>query len=184
MSEARRPTEAEIDRVCELASIGAGHAADALAQLTGRTCEMRVPRVQRRPVDEPGLTGVLFELTGGTGGVLGLFFPAATRERLHDHLLGAERGAADSALREVGNILASHAVDAVAQVVGEAMLPSPPQLARTDAAAAFARLLVAHHGAAPALEVATEIVDRSGELRGIFVFAPDRPARVAAAGGF
>lgn len=192
MSEAQTPTEAEIDRVCELASIGAGHAADALAQLTGRTCEMRVPHVrgthvpqlQRRPVDEPGLTGVLFELTGGTGGVLGLFFPPATRERLLDHLLGAERGAADSALREVGNILASHAVDAVAQVVGEAMLPSPPQLARTDAAAAFARLLAAHHGAAPALEVATEIVDRSGELRGIFVFVPDRPARVAAAGGF
>lgn len=181
---AANATDAEIDRVCELASIGAGHAADALAQLTGRTCEMRVPHVQQGLVDEPGLTGILFELTGGPGGVLGLFFPAVTRERLLDHLLGTERAAADSALRELGNILASHAVDAVAEVVGEVMLPSPPQLALGDAAGAFARLLAAHHGSTPTLRVETEIVDRSGELRGIFVFVPDALRSVAAPVGF
>ena len=179
-----RPSDAEIDRLRELTSIGAGHAADALALLTGRTCEMRVPHVRSTAVDEPDLTGLLFEVSGGTGGVLALFFPPATRERLLEHLLGAERSQADSALREVGNILASHAVDAVAAMVGEVMLPSPPQLAATDAPGALAHLLARRHGGTPPLRIETEIVDRAGELRGIFVFVPDAPAIVAPAVGF
>jgi chemotaxis protein CheC len=190
MSANQKPSEAEIDRVRELASIGAGHAASALAGLTGRTCEMRVPRVQAGSLGEADLTGVLFELSGGTGGVLALFFPPATRDRLLAQLLGAapghepERARACSALCEVGNILASHAVNALGEMLGEAMLPSPPQLELTDAPAAFADLLARRHGEAPALRIETEIFDRAGELRGILVFAPDTPLRFAATAGF
>ena len=187
MSTSTGPSAAEIDRVRELTSIGAGHAAGALAVLTGRTCEMKVPRVQAASVSDPGLTGVLFELTGGTGGVLALFFPPATRDRLLRQLLGPDLTRAEgarSALCEVGNILASHAVSALAEMVGEPMLPSPPQLALTDAAAAFAELLAQRHGATPALRIETEIVDRAGELRGILVFVPDTPLRFAPTTGF
>ena len=184
----RPPSEAEIDRVRELTSIGAGHAASALALLMGRTCEMKVPELKARAAFEPDLSGVLFELTGGTGGVLGLFFPPATRDRLLEHLLGggARRDmqeAARSALCEVGNILASYAAGAVGEMVGEIMLPSPPRLAWTDAAGAFEDLLGRHHRDPP-LRIASEIVDRTGELRGILVFAPDAMARVAPPGGF
>ena len=186
---AQRPSDAEIDRMRELTSIGAGHAAGALALLTGRTCEMKVPHVQESAVDEPDLTGVLFELTGGPGGVLALFFPPATRDRLLEHLLGEHAHGRDlaeagSALCEVGNILASYAAGAVGEMVGEAMLPSTPQLALTDAVGALADLLARHHGTTPVLRIETEIVDRAGELRGIFVFAPDTPSRIAPTAGF
>ena len=190
MNATGRASEAEIDRARELASIGAGHAASALAGLTGRTCEMRVPSVQPTSWPESDLTGVLFELTGGTGGVLALFFPTATRERLLDHLLGPERSrsrgraSADSALCELGNILASHAVNAVGETVGEVMLPSPPRLETTDAPAALAHLLAQRHREEPALRIETEIFDRTGELRGILVFVPDTLACVAPAAGF
>ena len=46
MSESAPLAEADLDRVRELTSIGAGHAADAFARLVGRPCRMRVPTVR------------------------------------------------------------------------------------------------------------------------------------------
>lgn len=194
MSEAGPLAEADIDRVRELVSIGAGHAATALAGLMGRTCEMRVPTVRlaggAAPAIESDLTGVLFELEGGTGGVLALLFPGATCERLLEHLLGPGHGAghkdsaAQSALREVGNILASHAANAVGEMLGTPVLPSIPMLALEDAPAALENLLALRHGAEPALRIEAEICDRAHELRGILVLVPDTIRRVAPAAGF
>jgi len=197
MSDAAALEEADIDRVRELVSIGAGHAASALAGLVGRTCEMGVPTVQRlaaREADaalarERDLTGVLFELEGGTGGVLALLFPASTCERLLEHLLGPgpragrSEDAARSALCEVGNILASHAANALGEMLGVPMLPSLPQLALTDAPGALASL-VAARTREPTLRIEAEICDRARELRGILVLVPDTIRRVAAARGF
>jgi len=198
MSEAAALEEADIDRVRELVSIGAGHAASALAGLVGRTCEMQVPTVQRleaRQADpalarEGDLTGVLFELEGGTGGVLALLFPASTCERLLERLLGPGRSAGrsddadQSALCEVGNILASHAANAVGEMLGVPMLPSVPRLALRDAPGALASLIAARRPHEPTLRIEAEISDRSRELRGILVLVPDTIRRVAPAGGF
>ncbi len=186
MTSALHFAEADIDRVRELVSIGAGHAATALANLTGRVCEMQVPSVRvleagqldNALLHEPGMTGVMFELEGGTGGVLALLFPAATCERLLERLLGPGRDRrsdpnAHSALRELGNILASHAANAVAETLGVAVLPSLPQLALDDARPALADLLAAHHRERPTLRIQTEISDRDGELRGILLLVPD-----------
>ena len=187
--------EADIDRVRELVSIGAGHAATALAGLTGRTCEMQVPTVHRAgdaggAPAERDLSGVLFELEGGTGGVLALLFPGATCDRLLAHLLGPGRAAgradsaSQSALREVGNILASHAANAVGEMLGTPVLPSVPMLALEDAPAALATLLAARHHGEPALRIEAEINDRAHELRGILVLVPDTVDRVAPTAGF
>jgi chemotaxis protein CheC len=197
MTKAHHYGEADIDRVRELVSIGAGHAASALASLTGRTCEMQVPSVRTLDAGqadsalahEPGMTGVLFELEGGTGGVLALLFPAESCERLLEHLIGPGRDPgrdelARSALCELGNILASHAADAVAETLGVSVLPSLPTFARGDAPAALADLLATHHPTRPGLRIQTEISDRARELRGILVLVPDTLARVAPAGGF
>jgi chemotaxis protein CheC len=190
--------EADIDRVRELVSIGAGHAATALAGLTGRTCEMQVPTVQRlapahgggpSPGGEPDV-GVLFELEGGTGGVLAVLFQGSTCDRLIERLLGAASGvrrsddAAQDALREVGNILASHAANAVGATLGVAMLPSVPHLALEAAGEALASLIAARHPHEPALRIAAEFSDRERELRGTLVLVPDTIPRFAPAVGF
>jgi chemotaxis protein CheC len=198
MRRAAAIRDAEIDRMRELVSIGAGHAASALARLTGRTCEMQVPTVQRlaaRAADpalaaERDLQGVLFELEGGTGGVLALLFPGSTCERLLDRLLGPgghgqpPGEAAQSALCEVGNILASHAANAVGELLGVAVLPSLPVLALEDAPGALARLVETRHHGRPTLRVESEIRDRARELRGILVWVPDSIPSVAAAVSF
>ena len=187
MSEVAPLSEADIDRVRELVSIGAGHAATALAGLTGRTCVMQVPTVRLAGAAGASMPAIESDLTGG---VLALLFPGTTCERLLEHLLGPGHGAghsdsaAQSALREVGNILASHAANAVGEMLGTPVLPSIPMLALDDAPAALANLLALRHGAEPALRIEAEICDRAHELRGILVLVPDTIRRVAATAGF
>jgi chemotaxis protein CheC len=181
--------ESELDRVRELTSIGAGHAAGAFAQLVGRPCRMRVPTarllraadagsafVASARDDERGpLCGVFFEVEGGVGGVLALLFPAPARDSLLRVLAGerVSRDAAESALREVGNILISHAVSAIADTLGARVLPSIPVLAMEDAASALASLVALRGAGESALRIETEISDAEGEFRGLLVFVPD-----------
>ena len=111
---AQRSADADVDRLRELASIGAGHAANALARMLGRPCAMQVPRTLA--LDEAGdedgdRLGLFFDLEGGPGGMVALIFGADVRARLLDALLGVDEPSAEqaeSALRELGNILVSH----------------------------------------------------------------------------
>jgi chemotaxis protein CheC len=181
--------ESELDRVRELTNIGAGHAATAFAQLVGRPCRMRVPTVRLLRAEAAGsafvatprddergpLCGVFFEVEGGLGGVIALLFPAASRDLLLRTLAGAAASAeaAASALREVGNILISHAVSAMADTLGSRVLPSIPVLAMDDAASVLASLVALRGVGETALRIETEISDAEGEYRGLLVFVPD-----------
>ena len=126
----------ELDRLCELANVGAGHAATALARLVGRPIRMSVPRVRMgtAATGETPLAAddawIFFEVQGAMGGALVLRLPCSARQFLVEELVGADAGTshAESALREVGNILASHALSAVADLVGVRVLPSLPSL--------------------------------------------------------
>jgi chemotaxis protein CheC len=124
----------ELDRLCELANVGAGHAATALARLVGRPIRMSVPCVRMgtaatgaAPVAADD-AWIFFEVQGAMGGALVLRLPCAARQGLVEELVGADASGshAESALREVGNILASHALSAVADLVGDRVLPSLP----------------------------------------------------------
>jgi chemotaxis protein CheC len=179
----------ELDKVRELTNIGAGHAATAFAQLVGRPCRMRVPTVRMLRVEAAGsafvatprddergpLCGVFFEVEGGVGGVIALLFPEPSRDLLLRSLAGTELlgESAESALREVGNILISHAVSAMADTLGTRMLPSIPVLAMEDAASVLASLVALRGVGDTALRIETEISDAEGEYRGLLVFVPD-----------
>jgi chemotaxis protein CheC len=150
------PRARAIDRLRELASVGAGHACGALATLLGRPFVMSVPetRVLARgdaaapfattlEADELALGGVLFTVNGGPGGALALLLAPATRAALARALLGAraqDAAQVGSALNEVGNIVASHALGAMGDLLGARMLPSPPRGVAEGAAEAFAQL--------------------------------------------
>lgn len=180
------------DRLGELTSIGAGHAAGALATLLARPFEMRVPEVR---LLEPGRTdaplatalggderawcGVLFDVEGGPGGALALFFSRASREALLGALLGRSADVAahaESALREVGNIVASHALSAMGDLLGARVLPSTPRLETRAAPAAFASLVAERVGQHPALRIEVELCDRLAAVRALLVYVPDAAA--------
>lgn len=184
--------EAEVDRMRELTSIGAGHAATAFASLVGGSFGMRVPavRVLRaeavashfvanvRDDEHRALSGVFFEVGGAIEGVVALLFPTEMRLRLLERFtlrapeqLDPEQ--ASSALRELGNILASHVVSAIADTVGAAVLPSVPVLAMEDAPQALASLVGLREREGLVLRVETEIGERGGELRALLLLVPD-----------
>lgn len=181
------------DRMRELGGIGAGHAANSLARLLGRTVRMRPPHLaaQRRATGAWPLArfevGVFFEIDGGPGGMLAVLFPAASRDVMLRALVGdppsdekedadaASRSAhaalAESALREVGNILASSVVSAIADTVGARILPSLPNLA-LEGAGRRLEALARKRSEAGGTCVETEIFDDTGELQGLVALLP------------
>ena len=190
--------ESQLDRVRELTSIGAGHAANAFSTLVGRPFRMRVPTIRllraeaagstlaatTRDDEERGMSGIFFEVEGGLGGVLALLFPEESRARILETLTGqppdrVDAELAESALREVGNILISHVVNAIADTLGARILPSVPVLAMEDGFGALAELVATRVDSAAVLRVETEISDPEGCYRGVLVFVPDRAALLA-----
>ena len=130
------------------------------------------------------MAGIFFEVEGGLGGVLALLFPDESRARIIETLTGqsadaVDGGMAESALREVGNILISHVVNAMADTLGARILPSVPVLAMHDGFQALASLVAMRVDAAAVLRVETEISDPEGRYRGVLVFVPDRAALVS-----
>ncbi|MCX5740186.1 MAG: chemotaxis protein CheC, partial [Proteobacteria bacterium] len=97
----------ELDRLCELANVGAGHAATALARLIRRPIWMSVPRVRMgtAATGETPLADddawIFFEVEGAMGGALVLRLPGSARHLLVEELVGAEAASshAESALR-------------------------------------------------------------------------------------
>lgn len=177
----------ELDRLCELANVGAGHAAGALARLLGCTVWMDPPRLRvtsRRGGDEGALavatSGVFFEVQGGMGGTFGVLFPRRARESLLEALVGdpdPQSEEAESALREVGNILASHALSAVADLIGDCVLPSLPVLAEEAAGA----VLATRQARGEPVRIESRLVDGAGGLRSLLVWIPAPFSREAPA---
>ena len=188
----RQVREVDIDRVRELTSIGAGHAATAFARLVGRPCQMCVPAVRLlraesaalpfvvnvRDDERQGMTGIFFEIEGGLGGIVAILFSAASRDQLVEQLTGiptlqSSPAVSQSALREFGNILVSHVVSPMADALGVAILPSIPVLAMEDALEVLGSLIGLRQKGKPALRIETEISDRQREFQSLLVFVPD-----------
>lgn len=182
--------KAEIDRLSELANIGAGHAAGAFAQLVGRTIWTDVPVVvegterfdsSKNTLDEPEsagtwCTGVFFEFEGCLDAYVGILFPGPSSEMLVRRIVGIESGELapnliESALMEVGNILASHVASAIADTLGARLLPSIPALAMKNAESAFSDWIEERVGPGAVL-IDCGLHDETSELSGQLILVP------------
>lgn len=172
----------ELDRLSELANIGAGHAASAFAMLTGRTIRMDVPKVLERdaapvrPAARPWTTGVIFTFEGCIEATVAILFHAAASEMVVRRVVGMEEGelsphVIESALMEIGNILASHVASAIADTIGERLLPSIPTLAMNHAEHELEGFVDLQAGLHP-VRIESPLCDESGELRGLVVMIP------------
>jgi len=170
--------EAEIDRLRELAHIGASWAASAFARLASRTILTRVPVVHgpdRFRKRGEWTSGIFCEISGGLCGVVAIFMPATTRDAVVALLCGDASPPQEmvaSALSEFGNILASQTVSAIADTLGTTILPGLPELVIRDAETALqARMSPRNRPPAP-LYIESELFDRQGELRALHVLLP------------
>jgi len=138
-------SEVQLDALKEICNIGMGHAATALNQMIGRAIHLTVPEASIVPLHEiPGMiagpdeivAGIYLKIWGDIQGNLLFIFPQQSTLALCTLLTGlppdkdlilSEMHA--SALREIGNILASSFLTALTQLLGKTLIPSIPGVA-------------------------------------------------------
>lgn len=184
--ESRHKTE--IERFVELASVGAEQAASAFTQLVGRRIRTAAPVVVEgdgadRPTptaedDSQWSTGVFFEFEGCLDALVGILFPGTASEALIRRIVGIESGDVapqmiESALMEVGNILASHVASGIADEMGSRLLPSIPCLAMEASEEAF-QSFVENAVGRDAIRIESALSDETGMLRGRLILVPSR----------
>lgn len=129
------------------------------------------------------LIGILFDLSGSESGRLSMVLPERAALLLAGRLLmgqpvldsaGALTSDASSALVEVGNIVASAFLNAIADAVHRACLPSPPSLVH-DSQPALTALLEKGLLSSTVLAISFETLlkDHGEPLAGGIFFAPD-----------
>ncbi len=129
----QRFSEMQLDALRELANIASGTAATALSQMLGREIELSVPRALALPLadavdaaGDPGATvkAVALPLDGDIEGLVLLLIPVTSGATLCQ-MLGVEPGSevGDSALCEIGNILGTSYLNALASMTGLSLMP-------------------------------------------------------------
>ena len=182
-------TEMEYDALKELGNIGTGHATTALAEMTGVRIAISVPNINIVPInriigrlvkEDEVVAGLFFELSGGTTDFMQILFKETSALALTDILMGREVGSGttlsemdESALMEIGNILASAFSDAWAELLGITLLPSPPTFA-FDMAGAVANHILTTVGITVdnAIVFETSFEGESGIFSGYFLLLP------------
>ncbi len=176
-------SETQLDALRELANIASGTAATALSQMLAREVEINVPRALALPpadaVDECGdpeqhVAGVVVPIQGDIDGMVLLLIPYEQAEILCS-LLGVEAHTevGDSALREIGNILATSYLNGLGSMTGLDLEPSPPHLHTDMLAAIVSSLLIGTAGADDLALVLDSELDVSGDACSIsFLLLP------------
>ena len=146
-------TELQLDALREVANIGSGTAGTALSTMLGRPVDIDVPRAAAMPiaeaVDSAGaadqvVSAVVLPISGAMDAVVLLLFGEETTDSVC-RLLGVPAGGEDaqSALSEIGNILGTSYINALARLASLDLEPSPPQFASDMLGAIVASALVA-----------------------------------------
>jgi chemotaxis protein CheY-P-specific phosphatase CheC len=172
--------EALLEGWIELAAVAADRAAHALGQLVGRSVVSGEAVLWASPRSrEPGgwQTALFFETEGSLPGIVAILLTADSRDVLLGMLLGAngepEPEARASALCELGNIVVSQTVSAMANALGETVLLSLPQLMDGEVGNGLANALAARRSGGGSARIESALSDAGGELRALLVIAPD-----------
>ncbi|CAM4253202.1 chemotaxis protein CheC [Saccharibacillus endophyticus] len=180
----------KLDVLKEVGNIGAGHAATALSQLLNKPIDMAVPKVQILPFEdiaekvggaEKIVLTVFFRVEGDApGNLFYIMGPEAGKSLLQR--LGAFEPTEgfeltemeQSALGEIGNILAGSYLSSLADFTNLAMSPTVPALALDMAGAilSYGMIQFGEMGDA-ALLIDTTFVQGNDEVEGQFFLIPD-----------
>ncbi|MGK2907169.1 MAG: chemotaxis protein CheC [Desulfuromonadales bacterium] len=147
----------QLDVLKEISNIGMGHAATALSQMIGQTVHLRVPHVTITEISEVPehlggaeklMVGITLQILGDARGSIMLLFSKESAYRLLCSLL-IQQGKtlimnelAVSALKEVGNILASAYLSALGKRINKTLIPSVPLFAYDMAGALVDYVLI------------------------------------------
>jgi chemotaxis protein CheC len=189
----------QADALREIANIGAGHAATVLSQMTETPVMIDVPQVRLSALADviPGLAGpdgslvaISMRMMGDLTGDAVFVLHTESARRLAGVLLHRAPGTLDltapmvrSGLQEVGNIMVSAFLNALATCLGMLLMPSVPNYLTGDPAALRGqRAFEATDEPVLVIETAfipkDEGAKREG-LGGVLLFLPDPPSLIA-----
>jgi chemotaxis protein CheC len=147
-----------IEALSEIANLGTGHAVSALSDMLQRRIDMDVPSVEILPVEEAIemigsnqlVVGVFLQINGDIPNNFLAMIPRESAMALLDFLMDRELGTTkifssidESALMEVGNILACSYSNALSEFMAVSLIPEPPQMA-FDMATAVMEYVMLH----------------------------------------
>ena len=177
-------TDLQLDALRELANIGSGTAGTALSSMLGRSVDISVPNalvlpfaeaVEATGPAEDEVTGIVLGVVGEMTATVLLLVPPADADTMC-RLLGLEPDSeyALSALGEIGNVVGTSYINALAAMTGLVIEPTPPATA-TDMLAAIVQTVLANHANGGDIAL---LLDSNLEVEGedcsiSFVLVPD-----------
>lgn len=185
---------AQVDALCEVGNIGAGHAATALSQLIKKKVMISVPEVRVIDLKEvPNLLGDPNSIVAGIimnvlGDITAKILLLLTRESalsLADMLLQKKVGSSkvlsevgNSAIKETGNILAGAYMNALNEFLGVMLLPSVPNLVFDMATAVLTSISDGFEGMSnKILSIETQFSEANEQvIKGYLLLIPDIPS--------
>jgi chemotaxis protein CheC len=177
-------TDLQLDALRELANIGSGTASTALSGMLGRSVDITVPNAYVLPMaeavgsigdHEAEATGVVLGVVGDmSASVLLLFSPNDAKQMCG--FLGVEAGTeiGESALMEIGNIVGTSYINALASMTGMEIEPTPPATA-TDMLGAIVQTVLAEKAGSGdvALLLDSQLVIEESDASVSFLLVPD-----------
>lgn len=174
----------------EISNVGVGNAATALSQMLNTSVEIRVPSVKLLEIsdvpdhlggDDKAVLGMFLKMLGDAKGNMLLIYPIESAERMVSLLLQQDIKGEElfselslSALKEVGNILASTYLSALGTMLNINLICSTPSISYDMAGAIIDYTLIELCSAEDkALVVETEFFLRGDEVKGNFFLIPD-----------
>jgi chemotaxis protein CheC len=178
-------SDLQLDALRELANVGSGTASTALSAMLGRSVDISVPNAFVLPMaeavdsignPEDDVTGIVLGVFGDMEATV-LLLVAPNHAALLCGMLGvpADSEFGESALMEIGNIVGSSYINALATMTGMAIEPTPPGLA-TDMLAAIVESVLAQRatGGDVALLLDSNMVVEGEDCSVSFLLVPDQ----------
>ena len=178
-------TELQLDALRELANVGSGNASTALSGMLGRSVDISVPKAQALPFAEAveaagpaeqDITGIVLGIVGEMHGTVLLLVPPADADKIC-RMLGVEPDDeyALSALGEIGNIVGTSYINALAAMTGMDIEPTPPTTATDMLGALVASVLAGQaHAGDIALMLDSNLVVEGEDCSISFFLVPDQ----------
>lgn len=181
--------EMYVDVLREIGNIGAGNATTAVSQMLNTKIDMNVPIVKLLPVEEIGsvmgdeeqtIVGIFLGVEGDINGSMMFLMDMTSAHQMVNRLMMRDPDYAgdfdemdQSAIREIGNIIASSYLSALSRLTGLYISPTVPFLA-VDMAAAILSVPAVQFGMMgdQALLIETEFGDDK-KLSGYYILMPE-----------
>lgn len=179
----------QLDVLKEVGNIGAGNAATALAKMLDKKIDMNVPKVEifefKDVADllggaEKPVSGIYFHVDGDLTGDILFILPIKSSKLLTNMLMGKQDDSEildeidQSALQEIGNILAGSYISSLTMLTKLNMKISIPSLT-IDMAGAILSVPIIQYGQVgdKVLLIETEFHEGEEDIKGFFFLIPD-----------